>query len=139
MAGRDDDVGSSLAAAAGLQQRLKRQEAQTANERAGFAEFMFNALQAQVTEFEKRIKPTEEVGALLASFGSVCLISIKCIGYRRPHLIFLRGIDDEEKEVELLQHVSQVNILLRAIPLKPGRTRNKIGFDTGASAPSSAT
>ena len=99
-------------------------------ELAGYASLLFNSLKEQIADFQSRLKPDEEVAALLASFGTTVIIRVSSIGYRLPHLIMLKGYEEgSDREVELLQHVSQVNILLKSIPVKPGKQRRTIGFD----------
>ena len=73
-----------------------------------------------------------EVGLQLCNFGQKFTIYIQDIGFWNPSLIRFYGIDvDTKNPVELIQHVSQINILLIKLPkLEPSEPKNPIGFAT---------
>ena len=91
------------------------------------ADTMYERLAQQISDFQDELDDEHEVGALLASFGSTILIHIKNIGYHNPHLMILYGEDDKGREVRLLQHLSQTNILLVAVKPVKGPPK-RIGF-----------
>lgn len=98
-------------------------------ELSGFAWSMLAALKAQVEAFQASLKPDEETAAILAHFGGMVEIVVEQITYRDPHLIVIKGIARADKRpVELLQHVSQVNLLLKPVTAESGKGR-RIGFD----------
>ena len=97
-------------------------------ERAGLAWTMFETLKEQITRFEQQLDEGEETAAMLANFGSNVTLVITEIGYQHPHLIVLVGEDENGRRRELLQHVSQVSLLLAAVPVKPDKKRRRIGF-----------
>jgi hypothetical protein len=108
--------------------RIDARKREQAEERAGFAWTMFKVLREQVAAFERTLAPEEETAAWLANFGANVTLVITEIAYRDPHLIILRGEDQDGRPRELLQHVSQVSLLLAAIPAKPDRPGRRIGF-----------
>lgn len=96
--------------------------------KAGFAWTMFETLKAQVKEFESGLTEGEETAAWLANFGSGITVTVTGIGYKHPHLIVLKGEDEQGRSVELLQHVSQVSLLLVPVPVRPDQLPRRIGF-----------
>lgn len=108
--------------------RMDARRQEQAEERAGFAWTMFKVLRGQVAAFEQKLTPAEETAAWLANFGANVTLVVTEIAYRDPHLIILRGEDQDGRPRELLQHVSQVSLLLAAIPAKPNRAGRRIGF-----------
>lgn len=84
----------------------------------------------QIAEFEKRLKPDEEIGAYLASFGREILIQIQNVGHHNPYFIVFYGINTSDGlNVKLVQHVSQINVLFTAIKLSDlNRAPRRIGF-----------
>ena len=78
---------------------------------------LFEYLMERVEEFQKSLSDDEEIGLALANFGKAAEIHIRSIGYKNPNLIEFSGLDAENNEVTLLQHISQLNFLLTA--LKP--------------------
>ena len=75
------------------------QEAQAAKEARthGHANVIFERLKECVEESQSKLKPNQEIGAYLASFGPQTEISIETIAYRDPFLIVFNGIDQNKK------------------------------------------
>jgi len=109
-------------------------QAATADARAGLAHTMYDALAVQVREFQDSLASDEEVGAVLASFGAEIRISVRTIDYRNPHLMIFVGEAPDGKAVELLQHTSQVNLLLVRMKVTD-RKPYRIGFKTEDAKP----
>lgn len=96
----------------------------------GLSNVIFDRLQKEIQEFEKHLSADEELGGLLASFGRQVLIHIDAIDYSRPYLITFAGktIPGGDR-VRLVQHVTQLNVLLQAVPKSPDHAEpRRIGF-----------
>lgn len=68
-----------------------------------------------------------EVGVRLVTFGQSVEFYLDDIGYYNPSLIRFCGTMAEGTQVQLVQHVTQISILLMGVPLLPGREK-RIGF-----------
>ena len=90
------------------------------------ADTMYRRVAKAIADFEANLGSYEEVGARLAQFGQAITIAITGIGYSNPYLFKIVGVTPEGDRCELIQHVSQVNILLVALKAK-GEPR-RIGF-----------
>ena len=91
------------------------------------AEDIFQHLMNRVNEFENDLDDSHEIGLQLANFGVAAQIHIRSIGYRNPNLIEFHGVNADEHEVTLVQHISQLNFLLIAVkPIE--ETPYRIGF-----------
>lgn len=90
------------------------------------AKWMYERLVRSVIAFEKKLDATREIGARLIQFAPGETIAIDDIGFWGPDLITFFGRNADGHPVELMQHISQVNMLLVALPVtgKPKR----IGF-----------
>ena len=64
---------------------------------------------------------------MLAAFGSPVLMEAHEIAYNDPALLIFFG-KVNGNNTALIQHVSQLNFLLTAIPLQPAREKRRIGF-----------
>lgn len=94
---------------------------------AELASAFYKRLSDYVISFEKELKPDEEVGLRLVSFGETVSIHVEDIGYSNPSLICFYGTNEHGKNMQLIQHVSQISFLLTAVPrIDPSRER--IGF-----------
>lgn len=95
----------------------------------GQAESMYNRLCIQIKDFQNTLDATQEVGASLVSFNPNYVFHIIEIGYHGRDMVIFYGEDNDGKKMTLLQHVSQLNVLLIALPSvdisKPAR---RIGF-----------
>lgn len=100
------------------------------DERAGRfdAEGVFKHLINRVRQFEAQLPDDKEVGLQLANFGVAADLHIRGITYRNPNMIEFIGMNSDGEKAVLVQHISQLNFLLRAIsPLKEEEPY-RIGF-----------
>ena len=94
-----------------------------------------------VNDFDATLDNEHEVGARLVSFGQAITFHVHDIGYWNPSLIVFHGQTDDGQPVELIQHVSQISVLLTKLRRKnPKAPKKPIGFSqhdppAAASAP----
>lgn len=108
--------------------RLFALEAHAEATRHGFAHIIYDRLMRRVADFEAALKPNEEIGAYLASFGARTLIRVERVGFSNPFLISFIGLDADDRRVELVQHTTQLNVLFVAVSVAPPRKPRRIGF-----------
>jgi hypothetical protein len=95
----------------------------------GHAEVLYNKLVSQIEIFQKDLDSEHEIGAYLAPFGKETLIKIEDISYHSPYFIIFYGRNTtNDSKVQLLQHVTQINILFVALKVKEERPPHRIGF-----------
>jgi hypothetical protein len=92
------------------------------------ADTMYDRLVEQIAKFEKELDKDEEVGACLTHFGKDIVIAIENLGYHNPALVIFYGYTEKGDKVTLLQHMTQVNVLLCALKVKENRAPRRIGF-----------
>ena len=92
------------------------------------ASWMYERLIRSIATFEQTLDETQEIGARLVTFGNQEVIHIEDVGYWGPDLVIFHGKNAEGKPLQLLQHQSQVNVLLVAVP-KEGPKPRRIGFE----------
>lgn len=99
------------------------------------AEWMYERIINTINEFESKLPDDMQAGGRLISFGNTAF-SIDNVGYWNPDMIIFYGtLPDNETalaggKIELLQHVSQLNLLLTAVKRQDDLTkpRREIGF-----------
>ena len=84
-----------------------------------------------IIDFEKKLDETLEIGLRLVSFSNAEVIHINDVGYWGPDLVIFYGRNSLNHPVELIQHITQVSVLLVAMP-KEGEEARRIGFDLEA-------
>ncbi len=92
------------------------------------ADTLYDRLIQQIAAFEDDLKEDEEVGACLTNFGREIVISVEDISYHNPGLIIFHGYTGNGDRVTLLQHMTQVNVLLCALKVPEDREPRRIGF-----------
>lgn len=85
------------------------------------------AIKNYVETFESELDEEHEIGIRLASFGGVVIFHAEQIGFSKPNVITFYGITEEGDKVQLIQHVSQLSLLLKAVKKREEKP-NRIGF-----------
>lgn len=92
------------------------------------ADWMYEKIMKQISEFESKLDSDSEVAVRLASFGSSILMSIEDIGFQNPDLLYFYGMVDG-KPAQLIQHINQLNFLLWSVPkLDPQQPARRIAI-----------
>ena len=95
---------------------------------AGPARKAAERLVAWIRAFEEGLDPAQEV-ALGFAGSEAAILQIEEIGYSDPALITFTGIDEAGYRTQLIQHVSQLDVILRAVPpADPEEAPRRIGF-----------
>jgi hypothetical protein len=82
-----------------------------------------------IQDFEKNLDDLHEVGVRLVSFGESLTFHLERIKYWNPSLLSFVGHTDEGEPVELIQHVTQLSVLLKKLKREdPSKPRKPIGF-----------
>ncbi len=96
---------------------------------ANLANEFFKQLVKRIRDFDASLDETHEVGVRLVSYGQTLVFHLEQIGYSNPSLIMFRGTTDNGEFVEVIQHVTQISILLMRLPLRePEKPKRRIGF-----------
>jgi len=97
------------------------------------AEWAYERLILYIQNFEEQLDNEHEVAMGFAG-GDVGVLRIEGIGYFEPDMVTFYGTDDEGTRTQLIQHVSQLNVMLQAMPREePDDTPpNRIGFRLAA-------
>jgi hypothetical protein len=83
-----------------------------------------------ITDYDKSLDNDHEVGVKLVSFGQSVTFRLYSLGYWNPSLMRFYGVCEDGSAVELIQHVSQISILLMTLPRQdPSKPKRPIGFD----------
>lgn len=92
-----------------------------------YAKAYYKKLAKYIIDFEASLSDEEEVGARLVTFGESITIHIEDIGYSNPRLICFYGRDNNDQEVQLIQHVNQISVLLIKVK-RIDTSRQRIGY-----------
>jgi hypothetical protein len=92
------------------------------------AEKAVERLGEQIAAFESSLTPEEEVGAILIGAPGGIVFHMTRIYAINMDLLGFEGLNEHRKPLRLVQHVTQLSILLTALPKLDSEAR-RIGFD----------
>jgi Family of unknown function (DUF6173) len=96
------------------------------------AEWAHDRLVMYIRNFEQQLDARQEIAMGFAG-DEAGVLRIEGIGFFEPDIITFYGRDDEGAKTQLIQHVSQLSVTLRAVP-KSGEAEapRRIGFQLDA-------
>ena len=94
------------------------------------AEWACKRLALYLEAFEDQLDDEHEaaMGFTAGPGGAQGLLRIEGVGFSAPDIVTFSGRDGSGTRSQLLQHVSQLNVVLRAIRRPEGRAPYRIGF-----------
>lgn len=92
------------------------------------AQWAYERLILYIRNFEEQLDSQHEVAMGFAG-GDAGVLRIEGMGYFDPDIVTFYGSDSNGVKTQLIQHVSQLSVLLRALPKPSGTAEaNRIGF-----------
>ena len=93
------------------------------------ADTVYEHLVALINDFEENLPNDKQAGGKLVAFQDT-VFSIDDISYWNPNIIIFNGTLSNGSFVQLVQHTTQLNLLLVAVPRTDdtSKPRRKIGF-----------
>lgn len=92
------------------------------------AEWAYERLILYIQNFEEQLDNEHEVAMGFAG-GDAGVLRIEGMGYFDPDIVTFYGSDESGAKTQLIQHVSQLSVILRALPKEPAQANpTRIGF-----------
>jgi hypothetical protein len=108
------------------------------------AESMYHRLILYIRNFEAQLDAAHEIAMGFAG-GEAGVLRIEGLGYFDPDIVTFYGRDEDGAKTQLIQHVAQVSVILRAVrkeetnaPARRIGFRLATGWDGGESGDASA-
>lgn len=96
------------------------------------AHWAYERLILYIQNFEEQLDNEHEV-AMGFTGGDAGVLRIEGIGYFDPDIVTFYGTDGQGTKTQLIQHVSQLNVMLRALTRNESEEKpNRIGFRLAA-------
>lgn len=97
--------------------------------RASPAEWAFARMSRLIQDFESKLDPSQEVGAKVVGSPGDGVFRIEDLGFWAPDLILFYGKNSFGKPVRLMQHYTQINLMLSSEPKESAEEpARRIGF-----------
>jgi hypothetical protein len=98
-------------------------------QRASPAEWAFARMARLIQDFESKLDKDQEIGAKLVGSPGDGIFRIEDLGYWAPDMILFYGKNSFGKPVRLMQHYTQLNLMLSAEPKESDEEPpRRIGF-----------
>lgn len=92
------------------------------------AQWAYERIVLYIQQFEKSLDQSQEV-AMGFTGGDAGVLRIEGMGYFDPDIVTFYGTDPTGGKTQMIQHVTQLNVILRALPKSVERAEpNRIGF-----------
>lgn len=92
------------------------------------AEWAYERLILYIKNFEDRLDNEHEIAMGFAADAAGAM-RIEGIGYFDPDMVTFYGVDEAGIRTQMIQHVTQLNVRLRALPRRPEQDApRRIGF-----------
>ena len=92
------------------------------------AEWAYDRLVLYIREFEKQLNADQEVAIGFAG-SEAGILQIEGLGFFNPDILTFYGKDDNGMKTQLIQHVSQLSVMLHTRPKSdPNDVPRRIGF-----------
>jgi hypothetical protein len=79
------------------------------------AEWAYERVIQYIQNFEAQLDNAHEV-ALGFTGADAGILQIEGVGFYEPDILTFYGIDEDGLKTQLVQHISQLNVVLRAVP-----------------------
>ncbi len=106
------------------------------------ARWAYERMILYIQNFEKQLNSDQEV-AMGFTGSNAGVIRIEGLGYFDPDILTFYGSTEDGAKTQLVQHVSQLNVMLRAMPtqaeiVEPNRIGFKLARDIGLEEPATS-
>jgi len=91
------------------------------------AEWAYERIILYIQSFEEQLDAEHEIAMGFTGSDSG-VMRIEGMGFFGPDILTFYGRDDMRIKTQMIQHVSQLNVTLRALPKRPDRPALRIGF-----------
>ena len=92
------------------------------------AEWAYDRIAIYIRNFESQLDATQEVAVGFAG-SDAGVLKIEGLGFYDPDMLSFYGTDDAGAKTQLIQHVTQLSVMLRAVPKAvPASPPRRIGF-----------
>lgn len=96
------------------------------------AEWAYDRLILYIRNFERQLDSDQEIAMGFAG-SDAGVLKIEGLGFFDPDLITFYGRDEDGMKTQLIQHVAQLSMMLRAVPKSlPEEAPRRIGFHLSA-------
>lgn len=103
--------------------QLKNEIAQTNN-----AEYMAKVIGQRIVDFQSTLSEVQDVALQIIQFNNSITLYVTKVSHLGLGLIVFQGSDSANNPCEIVQHISQINVLMAIVAKPADIPHRKIGF-----------
>lgn len=103
--------------------QLRNEIAKTNN-----AEYMAKVIGQRIVDFQSALSEVQDVALQIIQFNNSITLYVTEVSHLGLGLIVFRGLDSTDNPCEIVQHISQINVLMAIVPKPVEIPHRKIGF-----------
>ena len=103
--------------------QLKNEIAQTNN-----AEYMAKVIGQRIVDFQSTLSAVQDVALQIIQFNNSITLYVTKVSHLGLGLIVFQGSDSANNPCEIVQHISQINVLMAIVSKPADIPHRKIGF-----------
>ena len=103
--------------------QLKNEIAQTNN-----AEYMAKVIGQRIVDFQSTLSEVQDVALQIIQFNNSITLYVAKVSHLGLGLIVFQGSDSANNPCEIVQHISQINVLMAIVSKPADIPHRKIGF-----------
>ena len=103
--------------------QLKNEIAQTNN-----AEYMAKVIGQRIVDFQSTLSEVQDVALQIIQFNNSITLYVTKVSHLGFGLIVFQGSDSANNPCEIVQHISQINVLMAIVSKPADIPHRKIGF-----------
>nr|DAE59808.1 MAG TPA: hypothetical protein [Caudoviricetes sp.]DAH62460.1 MAG TPA: hypothetical protein [Caudoviricetes sp.] len=103
--------------------QLKNEIAQTNN-----AEYMAKVIGQRIVDFQSTLSEVQDVALQIIQFNNSITLYVTKVSHLGLGLIVFQGSDSANNPCEIVQHISQINVLMAIVSKPADIPHRKIGF-----------
>ena len=103
--------------------QLKNEIAQTNN-----AEYMAKVIGQRIVDFQSTLSEVQDVALQIIQFNNSITLYVTKVSHLGLGLIVFQGSDSANNPCEIVQHISQINVLMPIVSKPADIPHRKIGF-----------
>lgn len=111
-----------------MQENARNKELQNEIAKTNNAEYIAKVIGQKIVNFQSLLSDVQDVALQIIQFNNSIILYVTEVSHLGTGLIVFQGVGVDELPCEIVQHISQINLMMKIVPKLPEAPHRKIGF-----------
>lgn len=111
-----------------LKENYQNKQLQNEIAKTNNAEYIAKIIGQKIVNFQSSLSDNEDVALQIIQFNNSIILYVTGVFHLGTGLVVFQGVDSNKNPCEIVQHISQISILMAVVSKAPEVPRRKIGF-----------